>query len=471
VVWNHTSQRLERLSLKQALQLLEKLRSTEAWRTQGVPFTRTITQYRLATPPRKSRKHAESRVDENPENRPAPEVQETHEEERMRLPPEAGAKLFDFLQGHESQLKAMAEEDEKQAQQVMYEVWTALVRAQHTRELRDIGLTLRPLPWVRDPSQPKAVCDLPPDRATVALGDSSWFWRGCIEQPNRFAVHSQPFLKLTDALTWAEDEMVKLQAEAQQAAQQPAKPLRPQLSALEWAVKLKADLGEYWIDPARLEPERLTYNVIIDLNYAPFDFKTMELSFGKKMRYDERFVSPEKLARELNLSLTHVKAKSFGTRANGWCQFTSRVTYFQDQLAAAQAQQLWDSSAILAKHQEGTVLRALYGYQEVETGFCTWLGGCDDKDNPWPKSDTRAEHMADWAIRESLAYALDVPRYKEYTGIPCGALTAKVFTDDKILEMLHMSRSDSDHIPQAARAESQRWLQMHNVNPSIRSTG
>ena len=61
------------------------------------------------------------------------------------------------------------------------------------------------------------------------------------------------------------------------------------------------ELADYWIDPVALEPERITYQAFITLECEPSNYKTLEMSFGKPLRYDKKYVSPNQLAKELNL--------------------------------------------------------------------------------------------------------------------------------------------------------------------------
>ncbi len=84
------------------------------------------------------------------------------------------------------------------------------------------------------------------------------------------------------------------------------------------------------------------------------------------------------------------------------------------------------------------------------------MGGCADPSRPWSKEPSRAEHLADSALEETLLYALDLEGYRSYLDI-----SPKYYSDEKLLTLLHKVRAKSTHIPLAARAESEQWLRDH----------
>jgi hypothetical protein len=458
VIWDKAAQSMECLNSQRALDLLQKLRSTTEWRSEGVPIT-----YRLSIlkgmeekPPRRSRKRKPAEAQPAETEKP---TYETVDAERFRLAPSAGEKLMAFLQEHESLLRVMAQEDEETRQRAYSDVLRFLCNATRRAELQELDLASRPLPWTRSAHEHRLVCDLPPNRATICVEENGIFWQACIEQPDRFKRESPHITHLKDALDWAEQELKKIEEEARQEAAADAATdaaAQPLPSLAETAAMLKADLSRFWIDPSRLEPERITYAVVMQLEYAPYDFKTMELSFGKLRSYDERFLTAERVARELGINLAHVIDKQYADI--GLYEFTSNATYFLESLAAAQAQQLWDHSQAVAQFKAGKVKWAYYGYKEVETEYHTWLGGCASKDARQPEPSTREEHMLRRAIEETLAYALDVRRFREYRQFPSAGLEAELLTDERLLESLHRRRSRSPYVPQAAKQKSLQWL-------------
>ncbi len=89
--------------------------------------------------------------------------------------------------------------------------YSLLFHRAHEREVQELDLAQRALPWIRHTDTLSLVCDLPPNRGTVALTKYGWFWQGCIKQPDRFKHTSAYFADLEKALAWAEQELVKIQ--------------------------------------------------------------------------------------------------------------------------------------------------------------------------------------------------------------------------------------------------------------------
>jgi len=223
----------------------------------------------------------------------------------------------------------------------------------------------------------------------------------------------------------------------------------------------RKDVGnrQYWIDPADLKPERITYRALIEVEHVPYHSKTYEISFGQKRHYDEEYYPPTMVARELNISPAQVDIE-MPIKGMGWYFVRSVATYLQEPVAAAFAQQLWDQSAVLEKFREQKVIRARYGYEEVETRYCTWLGICEDQEKMWSAPISRAEYMARQAMRETLLSALDVNGWRAFLH-----LSFKDSTDDELLRAMHEMRIESRHQSVEARAESTRWLAEHEVSP------
>jgi hypothetical protein len=64
--------------------------------------------------------------------------------------------------------------------------------------------------------------------------------------------------------------------------------------------------------------------------------------------------------------------------------------------------------------------------------------------------------MAEYAMRETLAYALDVDGFREHFGF-----TTEDVSDERLLTRLHLVRARSTHMPESAREESAKWPQQH----------
>ena len=222
------------------------------------------------------------------------------------------------------------------------------------------------------------------------------------------------------------------------------------------AMRPAMDLTPYWINPTALEPDRITYQLLIDIEYAPDRFETMQLLAGGTIRHHERYASPPQLVGQVRLDPDQwVVEQPLGPQ-DGWYRVRSAVTFYQELIAHQQAQQQWDHSLIVSQFRAGKVVRARYGLEEVETGYVAWMGGCEKPDSPWPKPETRVEHMSDLAMRQTLICALDVEGLRLHFGVG-----PETLSDERLLVSLHRARAKSRHVPLQARVESQQWLREH----------
>jgi hypothetical protein len=194
----------------------------------------------------------------------------------------------------------------------------------------------------------------------------------------------------------------------------------------------------------------------MDLEFMPYDYEWIELSFGKQWRYNEKFPTPARLAQNLRINISRVSIQQPLGSDDAWYHIVSTTRYYHESIAATQAQQMWDTSSITAAYQEGKVIRARYGYAEVETGYAVILGGCEPPDRPYSLPGNREEHMAERALRETLVYALDVDGFRAYTDI-----AVEDMQDEILLAHLHKARVRSAYIPTEASIASQQWLTDH----------
>src|SRR5262249_18287126 len=152
----------------------------------------------------------------------------------------------------------------------------------------EIDVSARPLPWTYTADKRTWVCDQPPNRATVYITDDGRCWEGCLERPDRMKHISPDFFELAEALSWAEQELQRAAEKVAKAAD--TRSTRPELLRPETLTpEHRARLAPFWIDPAALEPEQLTYRLLIHLRCNSIRSKTMEISFGKMRRYGEEY--------------------------------------------------------------------------------------------------------------------------------------------------------------------------------------
>ncbi|MBI5848513.1 MAG: transposase [Nitrospirae bacterium] len=449
VIWDNPPQKLEVISAKQALELVETFGKTTEWRTEGIPIIQRIPSSPMPAAPELKRpakkSNAKAKEEKVVSDRPHAEV------ERMRLSPQAAPEFLAFLAEHESILQQMAEEDAKEQEQFWKTLIHLLLSGAREGSAKDIDLSTRPLSWVRDDSSETWVCDLPPNRGTVVAESNGWFWQSCIEEPNEFKRYSPYFIRLGEVLAWTEQELMAIQKKNEDAKQ------KIELSKDETAIRPRMDLTPYRIDPSALEPARITYRAVIELEHAPDSFKTWEMSFGKLYRYDEKFPSVAGITGRLQLDPKQIEVeKRFGISDGGYLIY-STTTQDDEKTAKQLTRQLWDHSGIHQLYKVGKVMRARYGIEEVETGYITWLGELEDLEHPWKKAGSRVEHMTNWAMLETLAYALDVNGFRERFGIQVDSMS-----DDDLLAVLHERRARSICVPANVRGESEQWLGDHD---------
>ncbi len=456
VVWEHSARRIGAMLAGEALELLKQLQSSDEWKTQGIGVVERHENWLILdeAPRRKrSRKKRDAKPEPPPEeSKPSPKF---YEQERLRLTGNAAEEFFAYLRANEAQLRHMADEEEALQQKASWRAFEILVQIHHEHELREFNGSGRKFPWVRQDYPPALVCDVPPDHGTITLSEDRFWWRPVIERPGRQKYDYERFLRLEEALAWVEQKIPELRAqdvEWEKTWEREKAEEEARIAALP-----KKDLTPFWIDPADLESERITYRAMIQVEYVPYHSKTEEISFGQKRHYDEEYYTPIMLAHELRLNPAQVDIER-PVEVLGWYYIRSATTCLQEPVAAALAQQLWDQSAILEKFREQKAIRARYGYEEVETGYRTWLGVCENEEKSWSESESRAEYMAQKAMRETLLHALDVNGWRAFIH-----MSFKYSTDDELLQAMHELRAESRHQPADARIESTRWLAEHRV--------
>jgi len=450
VVWDNITQRIGAIYSAEAVRLIEALQSNDEWRSAGIAIVERGHMILVSSPASTKRSKRKATEPEPPaEQRKA----EWSVDERLRLTGAAAEELYDFLCTHEALLRRVAADRERQAQEKLRQVYELILGSQNQREADEIQLAGRAFPWRREPSG-EFVAEVPPDRVTVKLIDNGTWWQPILERPGRFKWDHERFASLEEALKWAEAEIPRLRREDEEAARKLEEEKAADLARV--AALPTMDLAPYWIDPAALEPERVTYRVYIELDYGPATSKKVEISFGEYLHLNEKYFTATQLLGELRLPLDQAEVHQLDPDMDMY-RIYSRATYSDAPVAAAQAQQLWDRSAIGERFAEKKVERARYGYRELETEYCVWLGWLEQKPWPhWASQPSRSDYMKEQAMAETLSHALDVNGYRKHFQFGFNLLS-----DDDLLWKLHYRRSRSKFVPADARSESQHWLQAH----------
>lgn len=447
IIWNNIDRKLEVLKGIESLKLLRELDSQDAWKSNGVSITRLVHRIELNLPSRKKRKKGD----------PEPEIEkpkgEDVYEEIIHLPPEAGYELIELLESKKQIITHMAEQEKKRAQEARRQAWDILFELSHKHEMKEFDFKTRSFEWQRN-DDTRMTCRYQAAEGRIWLAEDKLFWNTCVKREGHVG-NSHHFIKFVEAVEWVEKEIVNL-ANKQDVKKEEGILSEEEIKANRVRLKTKLINGPYWIDAVRMEPQRITYKVLVDLEAKPISYKSFETICGDTHKFPDRYPTPGKLANDIHLDAGHFQISQMLGDNSEHFRFVSLTTYYQETSAAEQAQQVWNQSRILQLFKIGEIVRGRFGYQEVETGYITLLGACGQTDHVWREEENRSEFMESKALRESLSFALDVNDYRDFLG-----LSPELISDERLLESMHKTRSDSKFIPDEARRESLVWLAQH----------
>lgn len=447
IIWNNTDRKIESLHGTEALELLNALVSQDAWKSSGVSITRLVHRIELDLPSHKKRKKDE----------PEPEVKnpkgEDVYEEIIHLPPEAGSELIELLESKKKIITQMAEHEKKHAQETLGRVYDFLFELSHKKELKEFDFKTRSFEWQHD-GDTRITCRYQTAEGRIWLAEDKLFWNTCVKREGHVG-NSHRFIKFIEAVDWVEKEIVNL-ANEPVVKKEVGILSEDEIRTSRLRLKTKLINGPYWIDAAQMEPQRITFKVLIDLETKPISYKSFESICGDTYKIADRYPTPGKLANDIHLDAGHFQISQMLGDNSEHFRFISLTNYYQEASVAEQAQQVWNQSRILQLFKTGEIVRGRFGYQEVETGYITLLGACGQADSVWREEENRSEFMERKALRESLSFALDVNGYRDFLG-----LSAELINDERLLESMHKTRSDSKFIPDEARRESLVWLAQH----------
>lgn len=446
VLWSDEQQQVTHLRGGHALKILDELRANNDWREQGVTVGEPVVRIVLPNTERKRRRKGQPTPEEPPKSKPENVLVNT-----MALTGEQTQYLFDALQAHEDDLRHLADADEKAKSEALGKAYDLLFSHARVKEAKEIDLATRPVPWTLDEKARTLTCDMPPNRVTLTPIINSFFWQGCLERPGKLKRHSPHFVKLDEALTWAEQEIIEATEEAAQPEAEPAEDECFSLDTL--TVEQREHLAPFWIEPAALEPKRLTYRVCIRLRHNHIDAKTMELSFGEKMYYSQKYPTVLQIAQKFHFNGDLVDIEDMGVQ--GIFHVDSRTTYLDRLSAIQEAKRLWENSTLSSARWSQALEWAYFGVQEKETGYLDIIGGI----GKWGREpEARDMYMSRQALSTSIAYALNIDYWRAMMG-----RYNSDFSDQDILEIMHHRRARSSAIPKSAREESRRWLDAHRT--------
>jgi hypothetical protein len=444
IIWDTIDKKIASLRGAESLRLLSELSSQDAWKSNGVSVTRLVHRIELNLPSGKKRKKDE----------PQPEVGkpkgEDVYEEIIHLPAEAGYELIELLESKKQIIFQMAEQEKKRFQEAVRQFWDSAIEFSRKEEMNEFDFKTRPFEWQSD-SASRMICHYQTVEGRIRLAKDKLFWNTCVKREGH-AANSHYFLKLAEAVDWVEKEIVKLVNEPDVKEERQILS-KEEIQANRIRLKEKLIKGPYWIDAARMEPQRISYRILIDLEAKPIFYRRFETTCGDTYEYADRYPTPGKLANDINLDANHFQIDQPIGDNTDLFRITSLTNYFQEVVAAEQAQRVWNQSRILQQFKTGELIRGRFGYQEVETEFFVLLGACGQTNDLWYEEKNRNDFMEWKALRESLCYALDVNDYRDFLGV-----SSEFINDDRLLEFMHKTRSESKNVPDEARRESLIWL-------------
>lgn len=447
IIWNNIDKKIENLRGAEVMRLISELTTQDTWKSNGVSVTRLVHRIELNLPSRKKQKKGKTEpVVERPKG-------EDVYEEILHLPPEAGYELIELLGSKKQFITHMAEQEKKRAQEALGRVWDFLFELSHKKEMQEFDFKARSFDWQSD-SVSRMICRHQTAEGRIWLAEDKLFWNTCVKREGHIG-NSHHFIKFVEAVDWVEKEIVNL-ANEQDMKKEGRILSDEEINANRVRLKTKLINGPYWIDAAQMEPQRITYKVLIDLEAKPISYKSFETICGDTYKFADRYPTPGTLAKDINLDVSHFQIDQILGDNSEFFRFTSLTNYYQEASAVEQAQKDWNQSRILQQFKTGEIVRGRFGYQEVETRFIILLGACGQTDQVWEEEKNRGEFMELKSLRKSLSYALNVNDYRDFLGV-----STELINDERLLEFMHETRSESKFVPDKARRESRIWLAQH----------
>jgi hypothetical protein len=240
--------------------------------------------------------------------------------------------------------------------------------------MQEFDFKARSFEWPRD-GVSRTICHYETAEGRIWLAENKLFWNTCVKREGHVG-KSHHFIKFVEAVDWVEKEIVNLASEPE--VKKKGQVLSDEeIHANRVGLKPKLMNGPYWIDATQMEPQRITYKVLIDLEAKPISYKSFETIYGDTYKFADRYPTPSKLANDINLDVSHFQIDQMLGDNSEYYRFTSLTNFYQEVSAAEQAQKEWNQSRILHQFKTGEIVRGRFGYQEVETSFITLLGRAD----------------------------------------------------------------------------------------------
>jgi hypothetical protein len=211
VIWKNASEKIIALNAADALNLLNEIKTTEDWKTNGVSVKKRFWRVKInAEVPKKAKNKGTGgqNIDPNYKSNFEPV-----EEELFKLLPEAGEELKSFLSGIEAALCEMNQEEEREISERLHKVYEMIFDFFHEDEGKKIDWKAREFLWMPSTdakNRYKWFCEKEKqNRGVVYLQENKLFWSACVENKRKEQNWGGNFVNLMDAVQWVEQEIAK----------------------------------------------------------------------------------------------------------------------------------------------------------------------------------------------------------------------------------------------------------------------
>jgi len=163
IIWDNSTQKVATLSASEALNLLEKLRTTDGWKESGVSINERVQYFEIST--RRRKKTKTNIAGEKPD---IPfEKNEWRDIELLHLPSEAGIVLIEALKKNKTDLLVRAKKDNQFMIEKLQGIYKLLFDSGRVNEEKKIDFPSRKFSWTPLSKPHKWLCIYKGDRGVI----------------------------------------------------------------------------------------------------------------------------------------------------------------------------------------------------------------------------------------------------------------------------------------------------------------
>lgn len=168
--------------------------------------------------------------------------------------------------------------------------------------MNDFDFKTRSFEWQSDDAS-RMICHYQTSEGRIWLVKDKLFWKTCVKREGHVG-NSNQFVKFAEAVDWVEKEIVNL-ANKPDVKKEEGILCEEEIKANRIRLKAKFINGPYWIDATQMDPQRITYQILIDLETKPISYKSFESICGDTNKIADRYPTPGKLANDIHLDAGH----------------------------------------------------------------------------------------------------------------------------------------------------------------------